>query len=1634
VGIDGLGPARVQPGTPADDPDLDGGDVVVVEKPGVTPDEPQSWAQEGDAARAGRRPPPPASTKPNAPAPPAPAPPPSEKPLGPGLDFDAATDTAIVKAPQTLKELAAAAFGIKPEQVGPTHLALLTDSNPSLKGLAADAKVDAGTVVSLAAAPPAVERERKSIVTQLETIDRVLSESRSAPEGSDRRLSPEQTLQLGMMRTDLVARGNALGSALPQLRVLDALGRAEAAAATAKNAAGVSAAFEGARTTAAKVPDTAAGKSARTQVALAEAQALERAGIDQLGSGDAAGGAQSLAAAKVRLDEALAQPGLSPQDRAPLLQQRAEAGLVAAQARIRSPTLAALREKLEQRRPGDTSPLPPDAAAELAQGEQDVSAAYAQARADLGDAAKAYRDQGQPDAAAKLDGASKELASREQMALGQLRGAAGDSNGQLAATEKELATVLGTPGAQPLHATERKNIGSSGDEVGPLNFFSWLGATKVGFLSDKQVADFQAKLDALPPDQKQHALEAVARYGEVGARSQNIDAVSVSHQLLAAAAKRDPNGPWAAQSEVAEGSFLLQAGNPQAAQQPFAHAEQIAGQIQDPLQAKALAARAVMGQAAALSRVAQSGSYYEKYQAANDLRTLRQRLEAKGEPLDRAGLASITLEEMRAYLGPNRAAEADEALAHLKSTYGDVPWVAGAIKQFEGQYRHSGAAAFLQVLGNEAASATPMEMLNAVALGATAGACAGVWFFGVGAIPGAIAGAAAGGLSLVTTHALRGAGNAWDAGMHGLNRQTGWDSLNDGVNIATTVAAAYAPVRAAGLVGPAALSAAAGSTDAEAQAALQSAMLRLERNMGTEKFMDLSRPAAEEAARKLILREYTNAALQVGATTTTANLGVAAASLGKQWVDIERSDMTPAEKADARRKLLAAAGQALAASLPQMAMIVVLQRAAVSGLPSELRDAVRKTASARAGISVLDDAEYRSQLKAAAENEIKVGGLAGEDAQRVRAHYDAIAARGTAYFDPAGNAYVSRSAVDSGKAGEILRHELAHQDFNGLPLSERQRLLDAYQADPQREAIRAKVLAENPHGAGFTPLQIIDEYQAIVRAEAGAAGNLKGVSATFDRALQAAGLKGVKDVNLDRLRTAGRVELPRTVRPQGGQRLAMGESGVEDLKWGKGDWGWEDINEARAFEELDYLTRGAVKRMTDAFDEDGIRAINEAYNQVAAGKATGTLALNKSGPDLLATIAEKYRLLRNAEGVPNGKPFKMTGAQVRAALGLGGGEASKVDVAGWFGKLDSEREKPVADLRVALEAQLKGGQLTPEHLVGLQPVLERLDRADIPEKLRAMVIEQIRKEILAPGKTPEATQAALAQMPARISSVVTTLQEASKGGIGWSAIEPAVRKNLAGGQVDPIRFRGAVELTKDIPGMNQRLTALMDAGATAQQLDELSKLAAVAKRLGLATDDAITRLEPGKPKLLDQLLGEKGYSIETRDKLLAAGLDNLEALSRNATATRLLQDAKLRGPVVDLIAKQAKVAADAKVPMDVPSLADRLDFGERAIAAGADRDSVYGFLGSPNYRKLVSKEFGNAIFKALGNAGPDRAADALRELLAKFSGGGPLPPELNLRDLAAKFLAARPDISWLAKTVDEAGQRYRQLPTAPRTP
>ena len=1036
---------------------------------------------------------------------------------------DAPSGTAQINSPMTLKELAANAFGITAAEVGDTHLALLTQGNESLAKLAPGAKIAPGTTVSLSASPRVADLQRKAVVKGLETIDALLAETRNAKPGSAQSMSAEAVVELGKERARLVDEGKALQTQLPNLRSYDAIGRSEAQ----RNKA-----------------------------------------IDALTAGDSAKAAPLLAGARKELDQALAAKDLPSGAQAALLKRRGDLSLLeASAASASSAALNAFREKNGTKKVGALTELPPDVQDATKKVLGSVGDSFKKARADLQASAAAYRAQAKvapPEDQPRLTAAAKQgdlelagLTGREQSALGAVHASVGNSAGQLESLRKELDAVM--PGGGTLLATTvEKHVTDDGKTASAL---SWLGSNKVGVMKPQAEQAFTDRLSKLSPEQQSKALAVVAKYGEAGATNGDLTAINTSRQVLERRTLTDSKGPWSSQASLIKGSYLLQLGNPKGATEAFREAQTKAEGISDPATKKSTLTRAVLGEASSLSANTREGSTSEKLEAATSLRTLRQKEEGRKPPLlDRSSLAQVTLSEVTGFLGPNKAKEADASLAYLKKTYGgagadgkpELQWLDHSLQNFEAQNREGGAAAFAQVLMSEAEGRqSGTTKLAVVGAGIATGAAAGFFGGGIGAIPGALIGGGVAGLGLLTANVAMGMGNAWQAGQTGLARQSWVETLTDGVGVVTDVIGAAAPLKGMALVGQAGMRAAVGGLDEASMAAVKSSALAVERQFGSEAFAKLTPAAQEDAARKMLMKDFSNSSLRVGgAVMLGAGVTAAAAGVAKGLVDINNdTSMTAAQRAAARTKLFEGIGKALITSAPQVLMQMAIHQSATAGLSADLRKAVTAAAAAKSSVVRLEESDFRAKLKGAADDEIKAKGLTGSEAEAVRAHYAGIEKNGEAFIDlGTGNAYVNKAVPDA-KVAEVLRHEVAHRSFHELPFEQRKKLIDTFNSNPAEAAkMRAAVAAENPHAGGFSPLQVIDEYQAMVRAQAESAKGLhSGIAPAFDKALETAGLQGVKELDTAKFLKEGKLDLGQ-FRSRSGERLGMGASNLGEDK------------------------------------------------------------------------------------------------------------------------------------------------------------------------------------------------------------------------------------------------------------------------------------------------------------------------------------------------------------------------------------------------------------------------------------------------------------------------------------------------------
>ncbi len=1634
------------------------------------PPAPKTWVAQG-AAKA--RPTAPATptaiakaTAPKASSAKAPAAPPA--PPEP-VAVDATSGTAQINTPMTLKELAANAFGISAAEVGETHLALLTQGNDALAKLAPDAKISAGTTVSLSASPKVADLQRKAVVKGLETVDAMLAEARAAKPDSPKALSPQAIGELGKERARLVAEGKALQTQVPTLRAYDAIGRSEAQ----RNKA-----------------------------------------IEAFTSGDPAKAAPLIANARKELDQGLAAKDLTPGAKAVLLKRRGELSLLEASAATQPPELTAFREKNGTKKVKDLTELPPDIQEATKKSLGAVSDGFKKAKADLQASAAAYREQANaaaPEDQARLTAAAKQadaevtaLAGKEQSALGSVHASVGDVAGQLESARKELDAVM--PGsAALLKTTVEKHIT---DEGKTASAFSWFGSSKVGVMTPQTEQKFVDQLSRLTPEQQNKALAVVAKYGEAGATTGDLTALNTSRQVLERRALTEPKGPWASQAALTKGSYLLQLGNPKGATEAFREAQTKAAAIADPSTKKSAETRAVLGEASALSAATREGTSAEKLEAATSLRALRQKEEGRKPPLlDKSSLAQVTLSEVTGFLGPNQSKEADASLAYLKKAYGglgadgkpQLKWLNDSLKSFEAQNREGGAKAFSQVLMSEMQGRqTGTTKLAVIGVGMAAGAAGGFFVGGVGAIPGALIGGGVAGIGLLTTNAALGMGSAWQAGQTGLARQSWVDTLTDGVGIVTDVVGAAAPIRGMAMVGQAGMRAAAGAIDDAAIAAVKSSALAVERQLGSEAWSQLTRPAQEEAARKMLLKDFSTSTLKVGgAGVPIAGLTVAATGIAKGLIDINNdTTMTAAQKSAARSKLIDGIGKALVNSVPQMALQMAVHQSATSGLSADLRKAVTTAAAVKSKAIHLEEPEFHAKIKEAAEGEIKAKGLTGVDAEAVRAHYAGIAQNGEAFIDlGTGNAYINKAVPDA-KVGEVLRHEVAHRGFHELPLDKRSKLVAAFNKDDpaskaEAAAIRAAVAADNPHAGGFTDLQVIDEYQAMVRAKADSTKGLSGVAPMFDKSLEAAGLKGVKDLDTDKFLRDGSLDLGR-FRARSGERLGMGASslGEEKLKALNAvarDYPplrnmmvFKDVPEVKA--KLERLNVDRMQEMSDKNSHEWGMVLANGKPE-AASKAL-MAALESNSPDALkALLPQKPAAVTGvaaAPAVPSGavtsspaKPPASTtaapagarpaaapsgpNAEVKAAIDELGFAAAPLRTA--LGKASPEEAAQLGAFAKALKST------ADTHRFDKTKMAEAFAKADAPGKaaLTAMLDDAAKAregvkgiggvgtsamngaiEAAFKSANPEAMKS-LASLTSSLSAKLDSATKEAAAKAAQAAVtsgETAALKNIAANVErlkDPANaasFASTIKLGSDASRIGeilaqpdaQKVSALRvmagKVGSPGTELDA-AKLAA---KTGASPKVAAFLANEATPELLQRLLTSNAASKSETEQLfggLAKSLYNDE----NAVLLRELN--KHSGASLERFAELLGRAEDMSHLRDV---SERVKYVNNRLALDlADTSAPAGLQlggGSRDWKlgQPVDSSFNLAkLFNAEGSTTGYAANRVMAQLTNLRNASTPAAAQKALKDLQTELTTLNTDVAVRANANHELAAKFLQL-------
>ncbi len=902
------------------------------------------------------------------------------------------------------------------------------------------------------------------------------------------------------------------------------------------------------------------------QLTSAHATALRGLAQRQLVEKKSWEASRTFKAAEDVLTKGLTRTGEQPELAARLIHDRLAIDLVAAEAPMFSMEMQSFREQNAAKTFDAENPLPPVAQQAVADSKAKINHAHARAKEELSTqirsiesklAATKVRPE-KTDLSQALDALNARrdaLDISEKARMAGVYASVNDVAGQKSALEDELKAIVGDRLEIPFEPNTIRRISADGREATGLSSFA---AHEVGSISDTLIGRFKDQFSALSGEQQQQALATLSRYSATLSENGTPTEANVARQLLAAGAVASGDITKQLQAQLADAQLQLKVGNPQVAEEAYRAVERAAAQLPDEKVGLALGKQAVLGRVKSLSGAVDAANPADKSRAADEIRYLREDLEKESpRRLDSADLSRVVLAEMDAYNKADESKSVVKSLNHLKEKYSNltdengqaqVPWLGAALKGFEAQNSDSKAVAFAQVMLSQLNSSTGTEIAGVAGL-TVAGAALGFGVGGVaGAIPGALFGAAAGSTGLLARNFDRGIDNALAAAETGINRQTAFDTALDAVGVAADLFAPLGLAKGAKTIGgTAGVKAMFGSgLGDDAAAVLDGGLIQLEKQIGSEAWKVLPQQEQVQAAQTLLAKKFSDAVLSMGGKgMQVAGIGGMTAAFGSQLAEIQMSDQSPAQKAAAREKLYGEMGKALGMMAITMGPMAAIQKAAMSGLAPQLRDAVRN-ASQNSMTKIVGDDEYQKALKNEAESEIKSRNLGDDEAATVRAHYDEIGRKNEAYFDTAsGTTYVSRSAAtDADGLQKMLRHERAHREFHSMNPKKRDELVRAFESLPENEKLQLQkqVKDANPHATGFTTQQIVDEYQAMRRVE----GSSAGLSTSFDKALARAGLKDVKEVDVEQLVKTGKLDDGSSFIKTSRDRLAMGNSEAKD--------------------------------------------------------------------------------------------------------------------------------------------------------------------------------------------------------------------------------------------------------------------------------------------------------------------------------------------------------------------------------------------------------------------------------------------------------------------------------------------------------
>lgn len=472
----------------------------------------------------------------------------------------------------------------------------------------------------------------------------------------------------------------------------------------------------------------------------------------------------------------------------------------------------------------------------------------------------------------------------------------GEGDKALQNYRQQVAAFMGIASDSIMPKDER-NISKSGEELGGLASF-FRSDTQVKFLTNEQIIDVARTYNDLTAAEQSQAVVLLSRFTDYAGSRGDTDTVNASRQIFEVIAQQARTNLIAAttpeersreqsilvQTEIAKGNYLVAIGALDQAAATMAVAHSLALGIESSEVRSRAVKEATYSEIGALQGLAISGDYEGQREAALRIRSLRIEAESGSDKLftDRE-IAYLTVVEANTFLKIKEATFARESFTDLEKNaerYKEIDYVTTALEKVRTAGPESFGAA-LQVALSEANSETLGEALGyglgGTLAGAGAGAAIGVWFFGVGALPGAAVGALLGGATGTGYLKIRNVSRGWDrvedAYSTGMTDISVKQSVFDTMFLAADVASICAPIKGAGT-------------------ALKGGV-----KIGAEAISEISEAEAKTLLRQQLAKDFVSETTAFGGKAITA-LTVAGVALPvtDAAITISQLELTPEEK------------------------------------------------------------------------------------------------------------------------------------------------------------------------------------------------------------------------------------------------------------------------------------------------------------------------------------------------------------------------------------------------------------------------------------------------------------------------------------------------------------------------------------------------------------------------------------------------------------------------------------------------------------------------------------------------------------------------------------------------------------------